>query len=259
MPRRIAYLATVTALALSMQPSAVSAEPAGLWPSTFAPNQPPSCGSFPSDGRFCHTGNGDQTSVELGLKFTSSKDVDVVGVRVYRTDAGPVTGSLWAMDGTRRATAAFAGTTTHGWQDALFSAPVPIQTGQTQIASYFAPTPDYAFEYDTFTSAPYTVGPITALQSVEGDGNGVFCYEASCFPRNSAETNYWVTPLWAYRFTGFYQPVDNGLWNTAKAGSAIPVKFSLGGDQGLDVIKPGSPTMTGIPCANAAAAVDAIE
>ena len=38
-------------------------------------------------------------------------------------------------------------------------------------------------------------------------------------------------------FSGFFQPVDDpeGL-NVAKAGSAIPVKFSLAGDQGLQIL-----------------------
>jgi hypothetical protein len=38
-----------------------------------------------------------------------------------------------------------------------------------------------------------------------------------------------------YDFTGFFQPLDMEKPNVAKAGSAIPVKFSLGGDQGLDI------------------------
>jgi probable HAF family extracellular repeat protein len=39
-----------------------------------------------------------------------------------------------------------------------------------------------------------------------------------------------------YGFDGFFRPVDNpDVLNRAKAGSAIPVKFSLGGDQGLDI------------------------
>lgn len=40
-----------------------------------------------------------------------------------------------------------------------------------------------------------------------------------------------------YDFTGFFQPIDMGKANVAKAGSAIPVKFSLGGDQGLNVFR----------------------
>jgi hypothetical protein len=43
-------------------------------------------------------------------------------------------------------------------------------------------------------------------------------------------------------FTGFFQPVDNSpTINQVKAGSAIPVKFSLGGNLGLSIFAAGSP------------------
>lgn len=59
-------------------------------------------------------------------------------------------------------------------------------------------------------------------------------------------------------FTGFFQPVDNGgVLNIAKAGSAIPVKFSLGGDFGLNVLLK-VPTASAITCPTGAGA-DAIE
>lgn len=52
-----------------------------------------------------------------------------------------------------------------------------------------------------------------------------------------------------YDFDGFYRPVDNApTWNVAKAGSAIPVKFSLNGDQGLDIFAPGRPRVVQITC-----------
>ncbi|WP_189070114.1 PxKF domain-containing protein [Deinococcus radiotolerans] len=55
-----------------------------------------------------------------------------------------------------------------------------------------------------------------------------------------------------YDFSGFFQPVDmNGL-NTAKAGSAIPVKFSLGGNQGLNVMAAGYPKVYAINCSTLA-------
>jgi len=56
----------------------------------------------------------------------------------------------------------------------------------------------------------------------------------------------------AYPFTGFFAPVDNTpIVNTAKSGSAVPVKFSLGGDRGLDIFNaPGSPTFTVTSCTN---------
>ena len=52
-----------------------------------------------------------------------------------------------------------------------------------------------------------------------------------------------------YAFSGFFSPVDNPPDNNqTKAGSAIAVKFSLGGDQGLDIFADGSPTSQRIDC-----------
>jgi hypothetical protein len=262
--RRVGWLALVSALVVSSVPSTASAEFPGLWSSSFQADPPStSCGVFSFDGHFCYTTNDGGGAVELGVKFSSAKSVDIVGVRVYRTDPGSVTGSLWSSDGTRLGSAAF--TTyggAHGWQDTLF-APVSIEPGKTYIASYHAPHAAYAFQYSYFTNSAHSAGPMVASQSVQGDGNGVFCYDAaSCsFPTDTyRDSNYWVTPLWSYRFTGFDQPIDNGgIWNTVKAGSAIPVKFSLGGAQGSDVIKAGAPTATETSCPSASAALDAVE
>ena len=62
----------------------------------------------------------------------------------------------------------------------------------------------------------------------------------------------------SYTFTGFFQPVDNAIVNTVKAGSSIPVKFSLGGNQGLQIFATGSPTSVAVSC-NATAPTDEIE
>jgi hypothetical protein len=52
-----------------------------------------------------------------------------------------------------------------------------------------------------------------------------------------------------YAFRGFFQPVDNlPVLNSVKAGSAVPVKFSLGGNQGLNIFAAGSPQSGKIPC-----------
>ena len=52
-------------------------------------------------------------------------------------------------------------------------------------------------------------------------------------------------------FNGFLQPVDNlPELNVAKAGSAIPVKFSLGGYKGLNIFAPGYPKSIVITCAS---------
>ncbi|HMQ32291.1 MAG TPA: ExeM/NucH family extracellular endonuclease [Chloroflexaceae bacterium] len=52
-----------------------------------------------------------------------------------------------------------------------------------------------------------------------------------------------------YNFSGFFAPIANlPVVNTVNAGRAIPVKFSLGGDQGLAIFKPDYPQARGIAC-----------
>lgn len=62
-----------------------------------------------------------------------------------------------------------------------------------------------------------------------------------------------------FAFGGFYSPIDNlPVINLATAGSAIPVKFSLGGDQGLEIFAPASPASGQVSC-TAVSPVDAVE
>jgi len=66
-------------------------------------------------------------------------------------------------------------------------------------------------------------------------------------------------PPFTYKFTGFFQPVDNlPTVNTVNAGRAVPVKFSLGGNQGLNILAAGYPLSTQIAC-NTLATLDQIE
>lgn len=62
----------------------------------------------------------------------------------------------------------------------------------------------------------------------------------------------------SYGFSGFLPPVDPfPTFNVAKAGKAIPVKFSLRGDLGLDIFESGYPKSQTIQC-NLGAISDAI-
>ena len=62
-----------------------------------------------------------------------------------------------------------------------------------------------------------------------------------------------------YHFGGFQQPVDaRPTLNQMKAGGAVPVKFGLGGNQGLAIFAAGSPKSQVIAC-DATADVDGIE
>jgi len=52
-----------------------------------------------------------------------------------------------------------------------------------------------------------------------------------------------------YNFNGFFQPVDNlPTLNTVKAGSAIPMKFSLSVNQGLNIFATSYPKSQMISC-----------
>jgi hypothetical protein len=61
-------------------------------------------------------------------------------------------------------------------------------------------------------------------------------------------------------FHGFFQPVDNlPIWNSVQAGSAIPVKFDLNGNQGLNIFAVGNPKVTLVSCPAASTVSDVIE
>jgi Tol biopolymer transport system component len=63
----------------------------------------------------------------------------------------------------------------------------------------------------------------------------------------------------AYNFAGFFAPVNNQpTLNKTHAGKAIPVKFSLGGDQGLDIFAAGYPQSVRIDC-NSLVDIDVVE
>ena len=63
----------------------------------------------------------------------------------------------------------------------------------------------------------------------------------------------------AYDFRGFFQPVDNEpTVNRLNAGAAVPLKFSLGGDHGLDIMAVGFPSSRAVHCVSGAP-IDVVE
>jgi hypothetical protein len=84
-----------------------------------------------------------------------------------------------------------------------------------------------------------------------------FTVEATDNAGNAASESHSYSVL--YAFGDFYEPVDNPpITNVVRAGSAIPVKFSLGGDQGLDIFATGYPHSGRIP-ADPGAQLDNVE
>ena len=101
------------------------------------------------------------------------------------------------------------------------------------------------------TDAGVIVASIPAGAVVDADGF-----------KNAASTSLDNTVTWdpspPYDFTGFFQPVDMDKLNTAKAGSAIPIKFSLGDHRSLTILRDGYPKVTRIGCTTSTA-TDEIE
>lgn len=136
----------------------------------------------------------DFSSVELGVRFSSSVDGEVVGVRFYKgpRNTGTHVGSLWSGDGDLVARATFADETASGWQTVEFDEPVAISSGEDYVASYLSPRGRYSADEGGFAEST-TSGAITVPEA-----GGVFSYGAGGFPSSSyADSNYYVDVLFA--------------------------------------------------------------
>jgi hypothetical protein len=99
------------------------------------------------------------------------------------------------------------------------------------------------------TLQPLSGGPLGSVTAT--------CSGASDKAGNSGSAS--VTYNVHYNWTGFFRPVDNPeVLNSVKAGQSIPVKFSLAGDQGLNIFAAGSPTSQKITC-DSSDPIDVIE
>lgn len=122
---------------------------------------------------------------------------------------------------------------------------LPLNSTATSMAvSYPAPTATDNCSTPTITTdhpsgSTFPVGTtVVTVTATDADGN-----HSSC--------QFNITVL--YNFSGFFQPVDNlPVLNVVTAGKAIPVKFSLSGNKGLNIFAAGSPSTTSISCDSSA-------
>ena len=141
--------------------------PCSIWPDSTLPAAPDA---------------NDANAVNLGVKFTTSSNGYITGIRFYKgpTNTGTHVGSLWTSTGTLLGQVTFSGESAAGWQQATFAAPVPVTAGTTYVASYFAPNGEYATQAKALSNA-VTYGPLTALAS-----GGVYTYAtSSTMPKSS--------------------------------------------------------------------------
>jgi len=164
-----------------------------------------------------------------------------------------VSGTVWDMAGN-------TDSATVGGINIDKTAPVVNVTGVTNNAMYVLGSVPAA-GCDTADALSGVAVPAT-LNVTGGNAYGIGTFTATCSggmdnAGNMASAS--VTYSVIYNWAGFFRPADNlPVVNIVKAGSAIPVKFSLGGNFGLNIFASGYPRVQVMTC-NAFAPADLVE
>ncbi|WP_179956692.1 DUF4082 domain-containing protein [Amycolatopsis anabasis] len=167
---------------------------ATTWSFTTAATQTCPCSLFSAATVPTVTSADDAGNYELGVRFTTSANGSVTGVKFYKGagNTGTHTGSLWTAGGQLLATGTFTGETATGWQTLTFATPVPVTAGQSYVASYTAPNGRYAADGGYFQRTAVTSAPLSAPATAPGTANGVYKVGPG-FPASTYQGgNYWV-------------------------------------------------------------------
>ncbi len=129
---------------------------------------------------------------------------------------------------------------------------LPANTSATSMAVTYpaaTATDNCSTPTVTYSKASGSVFPVgtTTVTATATDSAG-----------NHTECSFNVTVR--YLFSGFFSPVNNPpTLNSVNAGRAIPVKFSLSGNKGLNIFAPGNPYTVSFNCNTNDPGVDVIE
>jgi hypothetical protein len=169
-------------------------------------------------------------------------------------------GATLGTDAISAAAGALSGSATNTWTAAVLDHITVSPSSATMAAGS-----SQAFTVQAFDTLSSSLGDVTGSTSftISPDGS---CTGASCTPTlagphtvtatysgktSSATLTVTSAGGGGYTFTGFYAPVDNlPVLNVMKGGASVPLKFSLGGNQGLDVIAAGYPISQPVACAS---------
>jgi len=120
--------------------------------------------------------------------------------------------------------------------DASIAPPDPIVVFRNGV-----PVPDCSVA-NPLTDPSATPDPCVVSRLPVGD-------DVAITVRTSAASTWRIGSMLPFAFDGFFSPIRNGgTLNRVKAGSAVPVKFSLGGDRGLEIFAAGNPRSVSVAC-----------
>ena len=212
--------ADVTGLTFGTMPNCAPCD--SIWPTTSMPTQ--------ADA-------GDTQSVDVGVKFRSDSDGYIVGLRFFKAglNVGDHVGSLWSDAGEELASVTFEDESQFGWQQAIFSSPVPITANTSYIASYLAPVGHYSGDNSYFASGGTDSPPLHALENGVDGPNGIYAYVATpAFPNNSySSSNYWVDVL--FTPTGTTHAIMGSISGSGGPNATVTLSGASGASVTADV------------------------
>ena len=219
---------SVTVLARAEDDSDNTGATVGI-PLTIGPQTCP-CSMFPNAATPNKPDSADGSSVNVGLKFTTSVSGAISGVRFYKapTNTGTHVGSLWTATGTLLGSVTFTNETASGWQTALFSQQIPVSPNTTYVVSYLAPAGHYSADANYFTSQGAGLTPITASQATGTSPNGVYKYgSGTTFPSTGFNnSNYYVDAVFNSGATSTTPPTVTSTQPAANA-TGVPVNTPI--------------------------------
>lgn len=148
------------------------------------------------------------------------------------------------------------------WQSLDATAPTITITTPANGAQYILGSTvhaDYSCDDPGGSGVATCAGPVADGAPIDTASVGAksFTVNATDNAGNPSSSTHTYTVV--YDFEGFFSPVDNlPVLNSVKAGSSVPVRFSLNGDQGLSIFAAGYPKSETIAC-DSTAPVDGVE
>ncbi|MBT2536461.1 DUF4082 domain-containing protein [Arthrobacter sp. ISL-69] len=185
----------------------------------------------------------DGVPLTLGIRFSSTADGTVTGIRFYKSagNTGTHTGTLFTAAGQQLATVTFANESTAGWQTAYFNQPVGMSANTEYIMAYKTTTGAYSATANGF-------GPGLSVGNLRANSDaGAYSYTAD-FPNVRSTASYLVDVVVQYPepafVAGAQTPVAGSssvpLTTTVSATFSKPavassVQFALTGPGGTNV------------------------